>query len=225
MFFKRLDSLSLAVSLVLTSIVLFYVYAKYKLNYWKRKGVESLPTHCIFGNFKDAVLFRAAPGWHLGRIYKAAKPDEPFIGFYIFHKPCLMLRDPEIIKQLMIRDFENFSDRHFAGFVQRDSIGMKNLFGLKNPLWKYLRSKITPTMTKNKLRQMLPLMLEATQPMMKFINTEKTNKDGRKLLDAQDINVKYATDLIGSIALGTKFDSFKNPNHEFTIFGNFFFIQ
>lgn len=217
----ELTALSLTLSLLLTSITLFCLYARYKLNYWKRKGVESLPANYIFGNFKDAVLFRSAPGWHLGQLYKAATPDAPFVGFYIFHKPCLLLRDPEIIKQFMIRDFENFSDRHFAGSVQKDSIGMKNLFGLKNPAWKYLRSKITPTLTKNKLRQMLPLMMETSGPMMKYIQSEKIEEDGRKFLDAQEINVKFATDLIGSIALGTKFDSFENPNHEFTQCGRF----
>uniref|UniRef100_A0A6V7J298 Cytochrome P450 n=1 Tax=Bracon brevicornis TaxID=1563983 RepID=A0A6V7J298_9HYME len=115
-------------------LLLFRIYAKYKLNYWKRRGVEQLSaSDFLFGDFKDAVLFRSAPGWHLGQLHRAAKEDSPFIGFYIFHKPCLLLRDPEIIKQILIRDFENFSDRHFAGSQQKDSIGMDNflyeLFG------------------------------------------------------------------------------------------------
>ncbi|XP_051168311.1 cytochrome P450 6k1-like isoform X2 [Leptopilina boulardi] len=137
-------------SLVLISgiAILFRYYARYKLNYWKRRGVESLPTDLIFGNFKNAALFKTAPGWHLGELHNAAITNSPMLGFYIFHKPCILLRDLKLIKQIMVRDFENFSDRHFAGSQQKDSIGMKNLFGLKNPAWKYVRSKITPTLTK-----------------------------------------------------------------------------
>lgn len=195
---------------------------RYKLSYWKQRGVESLTSDLIFGNFKNAVLFRTAPGWHIGQLYKAARTNAPFVGFYIFHKPCLLLRDPDIIKQFMIRDFHNFCDRHFAGSKQKDSIGMKNLFGLKNPAWKYLRSKITPTLTRGKLRQMFPLMLEIGEPMMDYLKHYPTDHDDVKLVDAQELSYKYTTDLIASIALGTKMNTFYYPNKEFSTAGIFF---
>ncbi|OXU24125.1 hypothetical protein TSAR_013101 [Trichomalopsis sarcophagae] len=210
----------LLVSLALLGLVLlaFRFYARYKLNYWKRRGVEQLSqSNVLFGNFKDAVLFQTAPGWHLGVLHKSAvKQDAPFLGFYIFHKPCLLLRDPEIIKQIMIRDFDNFSDRHFAGSQQKDSIGMKNLFGLKNPAWKYLRSKITPTLTRGKLKQMLPLMMQTGKPMMEYLEAQGIDANNEKMIDAQELNYKYATDLIANVALGTPMDSFHRPNEEFS---------
>lgn len=195
------------------------ITSRYKLDYWKRCGVESIPADLLFGNFKDAVLFRSAPGWHLGQLHKAARSDAPFVGFYIFHKPCLLLRDPEVIKHFMIRDFDNFSDRHFAGSNQQDSIGMRNLFGLKNPTWKYLRTKITPTLTKGKLKQMFPLMMETGAPMMEYLKNQPIDVNNVKLVDAQDLSYKFTTDLIASVALGTKTDSFHYPNAEFTTAG------
>lgn len=96
---------------------------------------------------------------------------------------------------------------------------MKNLFGLKNPAWKYLRTKITPTLTTGKLKQMLPLMMETAEPMMKYIENEQANCDKVKMMDFQDLNYKYTTDLIASVALGTKIDSFYNPNAEFSAAG------
>lgn len=178
----------------------------------------------IFGNFKDAVLFRSAPGWHLGELHKAATPNAPLLGFYIFHKPCVLLRDPRIIKHVMIKDFENFSDRHFAGSIQKDSIGMKNLFGLKNPAWKYLRSKITPTLTRGKLKQMLPLMLDAGNPMMQYLDSQPALETGNnvKRVDAQELNYKYTTDIIASVALGTKTNTFFSPNADFSKAGELF---
>lgn len=79
--------LSIVILLILTCIL----YVRYKLNYWKRRGIQQLPnTDLIFGNFKDAVLFRTAPGWHMGQLYNTAETELPYVGFYIFHKPCLM---------------------------------------------------------------------------------------------------------------------------------------
>ncbi|KAL6436832.1 hypothetical protein ACFW04_004905 [Cataglyphis niger] len=116
----------------------------------------------------------------------------------------------------MIRDFHNFCDRHFAGSKQKDSIGMKNLFGLRNPAWKYLRTKITPTLTRGKLRQMFPLMMEIGEPMMDYLKHYPTDHDDVKLVDAQELSYKYTTDLIASIALGTKMNTFHFPNEEFS---------
>nr|XP_012218901.1 PREDICTED: probable cytochrome P450 6g2 [Linepithema humile] len=202
--------------LIVTAVILFLVYARGKLNYWKKRGVESLEGDLIFGNFKDAILFRSAPGWHIGQLYKAARADAAYVGFYIFHKPCLLLRDPDVIRQFMIHDFENFSDRHFAGPNQKDSIGMRNLFGVKNPVWKYLRTKIAPTLTRNKLRQMFPLMMEIGTPMMEYLEKQPAVRDNAKLVDAQELSYKYTTDLIASVALGTKMDTFHHPNTEFS---------
>ncbi|XP_036138923.1 probable cytochrome P450 6g2 [Monomorium pharaonis] len=196
----------------------------FKISYWKRRGVEFLTSNLFFGNLKNAVLFRSPSSWHIGDLHKMAPPDAPFIGFYIFHKSCLLLRDPEIIKQIMIKDFDTFTDRYFAGFHQKDSMGMKNLFGIKNPTWKYVRSKINPTLTKSKLKNMFPLMIEITEPMMKYINDQLNNQETVKVLDAQNIYYKCTTDLIASIALGTKIDSFYHPN-EFTDANTFFYLK
>ncbi|KMQ84296.1 cytochrome p450 6k1 [Lasius niger] len=117
----------------------------------------------------------------------------------------------------MIRDLDIFCDRHFAGSKQKDSAGMKNLFGLKNPSWKYLRTKITPTLTRCKLKKMFPLMMEIREPMMDYLKSYPTDHDGVKLVDVQELSYKYMIDLIASIALGTKMDSFHYPNEEFSI--------
>lgn len=163
------------ITIIITSV---YFYCKYKLNYWKRHGIPQLINpNLLFGHFKDAVLFKSPPGFYLGELYK--NTELPFVGFYIFHKPALLLRDPEVIKQIVIKDFNNFSDRNFAGSVQKDSIGMKNLFGLRNPEWKYLRSKITPTLTRLKLKQMFALMMKTGEPMLDYIKMQDTDNGVR----------------------------------------------
>lgn len=173
-----LTVLTTVLSLITIIITTVYFYCKYKLNYWKRRGIGQLKKpNLLFGNFKDAVLFKSPPGFYLGELYD--KTDLPFVGFYIFHKPSLLLRDPEVIKQILIKDFNKFSDRNFAGSVQKDSIGMKNLFGLRNPEWKYLRSKITPTLTRLKLKQMFSLMMKTGEPMLDYIKMQESHNGVR----------------------------------------------
>ncbi|XP_028161117.1 cytochrome P450 6k1-like [Ostrinia furnacalis] len=208
-------NLSYFLIITITIILSCYLYCSYKLNYWKRRGVIQLKnTSRIFGDFKDGILFRTPPGYHMSQLYKEAPADAPYVGFYIFHKPCLLLKDPEIIKQMLIRDFDNFSNRHFAGSVQKDSIGMINLFGIKNPAWRYLRRMITPTLSRGKLKQMLPLMIETGKPMMDHLD-HLTDCKKPKVIDAQDVNYKYTADLISNVALGTKTNCFNFPDSDY----------
>lgn len=173
--FKSLATILSTITIIIT---ILYFYCKYKLSYWKRCGIQQLKKpNLLFGHFKDAILFKNPSGFYLGQLYK--KTELPFIGFYIFHKPLLLVRDPEIIKQILIKDFNNFSDRNFGGSVQKDSIGMKNLFGLNNPEWKYLRSKITPTLTPLKLKQMFLLMKKTGEPMLEYIKMQDTRNEVR----------------------------------------------
>ncbi|CAF4904854.1 unnamed protein product [Pieris macdunnoughi] len=209
-------SFFLASMLLFLIIILVYIYCYNRLNYWRRKGVPQLTdTDKIFGDFKRGILFRSPPGYHFGELYQRMPKDVPYVGFYIFHKPCLLLRDPEIIKQILVKDFHNFSNRHFAGSQQRDSSGMRNLFGIVNPGWRYLRRKISPTFTRKNLKKMLTLMIDAGKPMMEFLNKNINDKE-KKIIDAQDVNYRYTADLIANVALGFKADSFNCPESDYT---------
>ncbi|XP_047521133.1 cytochrome P450 6k1-like isoform X2 [Pieris napi] len=209
-------SFFLASVLLFLITILVYIYCYNRLNYWRRKGVPQLTdTDKIFGDFKRGILFRSPPGYHFGELYHRMPKDVPYVGFYIFHKPCLLLRDPEIIKQILVKDFHNFSNRHFSGSQQRDSSGMRNLFGLVNPGWRYLRRKISPTFTRKNLKHMLTLMIDAGKPMMEFLNKNINDKE-KKIIDAQDINYRYTADLIANVALGFKADSFNCPESDYT---------
>lgn len=196
--------------------VIFYLYSKYKLTYWQRRGVKA-PYKCnlIFGSFTDTLTLQKPPGKMLQDIYENADYNEPFVGFYIFHKPMLMLRDLNLIKQIMVKDFDIFPNRRFGGAKQRDSLGLINLLGIHQPGWKYLRSKMTPSLTGLKLRNMVPLMTNCTIPLVNFIEKTKNNDNGWKEFELKDISSRYTTDIISSVAFGISTNSFNEDNADF----------
>ncbi|XP_012278033.1 cytochrome P450 6k1-like [Orussus abietinus] len=195
-------------------LVALYGHASYKLSYWKRKGIPTPPTNLIFGNFKDTLTFRKPPGQVLRDIYESANPDAPYIGFYIFHKPMLLLRSPDLIKQIMVKDFHIFPNRRFGGDGEKDSVGLINLLSIKHPKWKYLRTKLTPTLTGQKLRKMVPLMQDCGVPMINYISN-KSNEAGWKEFELKDLCSRYSTDVISSLAFGITTNSFDEKDTDF----------
>ncbi|KAL6259233.1 hypothetical protein P5V15_009152 [Pogonomyrmex californicus] len=194
---------------------LFYVYAKYRLSYWSRRGVKNPPTHLLFGNFKDCFIFKKPPSEILREIYNSANPDDPYIGFYIFHKPILLLRDHDVIKQIMNKDFDVFPNRRFGSGLERDSVNLDSILSIKQPRWKYLRNKLTPILTGQKLKNMLSLMVECGKPMIDFIEKSPMNETGQNKCEVKDISSRYSTDVIASLAFGIAINSFDEKETDF----------
>lgn len=207
MFGYSIDLNKIILILILISIVIYF-YLKYKLSYWSRRGVKSPPTHLFFGNFKDTITFKKPPGVLLQDIYDYADQNDKYIGFYILSKPALMLRDINLIKQIMVTDFYTFPDRMFGGKYEKDTVGLCNLLGINHPKWKYLRTKMTPSFTGGKIRNMVPLMLECCNSMLKFIDDKPANADGWKELELKSLSSRYSTDVISSVAFGINTNSF-----------------
>lgn len=213
------------VSYVATAIIIttsvFYLYAKWKLSYWKRKGVKSPPAHIFFGNMKDSILLSKTPGQVMRDIYNSVDAEEPFVGCYLFYKPLLILRSPDLIKQLMIKDFDIFPNRGFGGKSEADPLGYVSLLGIKHPHWKFLRTKLTPFLTGQKLRNMLPLIAECSQRLVDHIDASDASENSTKLFELKGTAGKYCADVFASTAFGVTTDSFDETNTEFWDAGTF----
>lgn len=200
---------------LIISLSLFYAYAKYRLSYWSRRGVKSPPTHLLFGNFKDCLTLKKAPSEIMLEIYNNADPDDPYIGFYIFHKPILLLRDHDLIKQIMIKDFDVFPNRRFGSGLARDSVNLDSILSMQQPKWRYVRNKLTPIMTGQKLKNMVSLMMECGKPMLNFINKLPTDKAGWSKCELKDISGRYSTDVLASLTFGISINSFDEKETAF----------
>lgn len=181
---------------------------KYRHGYWKRRGIKSVPTHWLYGNMKDAIFMKSAPGIVFGDLYQQGG-DSDLMGIYIFHKPFLLLRNSEIIKQIMIKDFNIFPDHYFTAESITDKVGSSNLFTIKNPEWRYLRLKMSPAFTSGKLKKLFYLMVETGETMKEYFQKEFSDGSKTKTVLVKDIFTKYTTDIISSLAFGVRTNSFE----------------
>ncbi|XP_029155011.1 cytochrome P450 6k1-like [Nylanderia fulva] len=202
-------------------IVAAYFYMTRKFNYWKRRGVLQINSPMPFlGNFTECALLKKSPGYLMKNFYDQAK-GLPYIGFYVLDKPFLLIRDREIIKNILVKDFNYFADRHGSP-DPNDRLGYANLFFLKNPAWKMLRTKLTPIFTSGKLKKMFELMLECAENLDMHLKSLRVD-DAKKEIDVKDLTAKFATDMIGCTAYGLNVNSLNNPNAEFRKYGKMIF--
>lgn len=151
----------------LLAITLFYVYSRVRHNYWKKRGVLSAETAVGFGNLKRFILGRENIAASFDRVYKAF-PDERFVGIYEMFKPNLIIKDPELIGDIIIRDFSKFQDRILKSAKNADPLS-NNLLNLTGGEWKLVRSKMVPTFSAAKMRSMHGLVMECTENLDHYL--------------------------------------------------------
>lgn len=167
----------------------------------------------LFGNFKKCILFQKSVSEIIRELY-GQNEGLPFMGFYIFYKPFFLVRDIELVKHILVKDFNTFANKHTSADSKNDRIGYSNLFIIKNPAWKYLRGKLTSVFTSGKLKKMFDLMLIIGKNLEKHL--ELLNLDGNgKEVELKDLCANFTTDLIGTTAFGVNLNSLKDPNSDF----------
>lgn len=144
-------------------------------------------------------------------IYNRNKNDR-YTGLYQGTHPVLMLRDPELIKQITVKDFDHFVDHRSFVSENQDPIFSKNLFSLKGDKWRDMRATLSPTFTSSKMRSMYALMEKSAQQYVNFYLEQK--KDSLDI-ELKDSFTRFANDVIANCAFGVSVDSLKDPTNEF----------
>ena len=95
---------------VVALLLAFYYYSASAFDFWKSRGVPGPKPTFFFGNTMEHMFARISLAQYLKKLYEEYK-NEPMVGLYMRRSPVLVLKDPELIKDVMIKDFPIFSDR------------------------------------------------------------------------------------------------------------------
>nr|WEY36936.1 cytochrome P450 [Bemisia tabaci] len=139
----------------------------------------------------------------------------PFGGIYDGAKPVLLIRDPELIRAILIKDFSHFTDR---GIVVNEEIDPLNahLITLQGQRWRNIRIKLVPTFSSGKLRAMYPLMEQCTKVLDGYLDAKLKSSPE---LEVGDLMMRFAADVIGVCALGLDCHAIADEESEFRAAG------
>lgn len=203
----------LAVAVVLFTSVWYYFMFKY--SFWKKKGVRFIKPVIPFGNITNLILLRKAVAEVMKELYDKF-PEEPYVGIYELLNPMLLIRDTELIKQVMVKDFSHFQDRgRRLVDEESDPLGA-HLLNLTGTKWKILRSKLTPTFTSGKMKMMFNLVTECADQLKQYLDKPARNGE---ILEMKGVMAKFTTDIIGSCAFGLQCNSITDSDSEFRKMG------
>jgi cytochrome P450 family 6 len=190
------------------------VYFRASFSYWKKRGVPTLKPTPPFGDLSDAIFTEKNVQRVVNEFYKDFD-GQKFGGIYSFATPSLLLRDPEIIKNVLVKDFDKFHSRGVLINEEKEPL-QGHLFSLSGSKWRNLRAKVSPTFTSGKMKMMFPTLVECGKELQLCLEPLASKGE---ILEIKDLLARYSTDIIASCAFGIQCNSLKNPDAEFRVWG------
>lgn len=226
-------------SLLVTLVVSAFLYVKNAFAYWKRRSVPYKSPSFPFGNFASAFLKKKSFGEALADLY--SETNEPFQGVFITFQPALLVRDPNIIKDILIKDFQSFNHRGWQANTDIDPMA-NNILVQKGEKWKSksqfktfcpdllcliclfslsgMRTQFSPAFTSGKIKAMFETMVDCGSSLDKYIDSFA---DTGKSIEIREAFSRFSVNLIGRVAFGIELDCFEHPDCDFRKYREKFF--
>ncbi len=170
---------------------------------WKRQSVPGPePTSIFFGNQSDLLQH----GRHVMFTRWTQKYGKVF-GYYEGPQPVLVVSDPDMAKEILVKQFVNFPLRH--RMLENSDDKYANVIETYGKRWKRIRSNTVSTFTSSKIKVMTPLLNESIKKL--------TNKLKQRLQHDHDFNIlkdcqSFTLDVIASAIFSFECDAYSDKN-------------
>jgi cytochrome P450 family 9 len=126
-----------------------------------------------------------------------------------FKQPAYVVIDPELVKQIGIKDFDHFVN-HNEALTGADRLFNKTLFALHNNEWRDMRTTLSPVFTSSKMKMMFGLLSDQAREFLQFFVDRAESGESLKNVDVLDVFARFTADGISTAVLGFEADCVRN---------------
>lgn len=211
--------------LLIVVAVLGWIYrlVKKHYDYFHDKPIPSMANVPIFGSTGPLMMKKCSFNDFIEAVYNKY-PSSKVFGLFDMTTKMFVLRDPELIKKITVKDFEYFVDRRplFGDNKEDDNnediLFNKTLVGMVDQRWRDMRAILSPAFTGSKMRAMFELIEEYSARMVPILK-EQSSKTGYVDYEMKDFFSRVANDIIATCAFGLQVESLKSRDNEFYTMG------
>lgn len=200
---------------IASAAALVYSYFAYKYTYWQRLGVPHPKPIFPFGNLD---IGDRQNNNRIRELYMQYKDSGfPFFGIYLLQQPAAIASSLEMVKNVMIKDFQYFTDRGIFSNAEADPLSA-HLFTLDGERWSKMRHKLSPTFTSGKMKFMYPTIVDVAKRFEKCL-ARIVIQENFQVVEVKELLARFTTDVIGTCAFGIECNSLDDPNAIFRLKG------
>ncbi|KMQ88036.1 cytochrome p450 9e2, partial [Lasius niger] len=144
------------------------------------------------------------------------QPEAKYVVMFDMTNPLVVIRDPDLIKSIALKNFDLFPDHRTMVEEHQDPLFGKNLFSLKGERWRQVRPLMSPAFTSSKMKNMFKLMSDYAAEFSNYLTQMPAEK---RIMEIKEVFTRYTNDVIATCAFGITVDSMRNPKNEFYVYG------
>ncbi|XP_027214936.2 cytochrome P450 3A13 [Penaeus vannamei] len=203
----------LEVVLLLVSLfACLWAWGKWCHGHWARLGVPSPPARPFTGHLHH-VFSSTRPVWEWREEAYLRHGGQRVCGLYNFLTPQLLVGDPELLKGVLVRDFDHFVDRRHLDLAgPEDQLWNDMLNNATGDRWKRIRAAVTPAFTSSRLKVMFPLVAEKAGVLGHVARS--LAKQSEKV-ELKGLLGRFSMDATASCGFGMQCDSLNHKESEF----------
>lgn len=130
--------------------------------------------------------------------------------------PTYILRDPQLYKEIAVKNFDSFVDHRFIIEPHMDSLMGNTLFLMRGERWRKMRTTLSPAFTGCKMRHMFELVRECAIESKNFLTAIELPAIGSEsTIEMTKFYSRVTNDVIASCAFGLKINSLIDQHNEF----------
>uniref|UniRef100_A0A1X7TPU3 Cytochrome P450 n=1 Tax=Amphimedon queenslandica TaxID=400682 RepID=A0A1X7TPU3_AMPQE len=148
--------------------------------FFKKLGLHSPTTVPFFGNNLDIFTLGS-----ICALEKWSKEYGKVFGYYIGAQPYLAVLDPDILKEIMIKKFDNFTERKkefgFLTEIRKKAKISSIMLSMNKQDWKRTRAIVNPAFSTKKLKMVLPLIERSCDTLVEIFSDISRKNNGAEL--------------------------------------------
>lgn len=191
-------------SFVGTASVVFFLL-KFALGHWTRRGILHEKPKIPWGHLKGVGRKRHVAEV-LQTLYDKYKSQAPFIGFFTWLKPMLLMLDVDSINFIINKDSKYFMDRGLYYNLQDDALS-QNQLQMDGIDWQHCNLKLKSLQWHEKVHSILPAILKIQQTFQKSL--EDKFQSSETVYNISELVEGFNVDCISSLAFGLEGDSLR----------------
>ncbi|XP_054923933.2 cytochrome P450 3A4-like [Dermacentor andersoni] len=189
----------LLLSVIIALATWFIIQRKRRFSFFKDLGIPGPPPSFLSGNLSEIIQKGS-----LITFKEWLDKYGDIVGFYNGAHPFLIVKDPELIKKIQIKDFNNFTSRGMmSGFARSHPIISQSMVHAEGDRWKKMRSLITPAFTTSNMKKMASLMDDSSNELLDVIESLRPK---HKAIEFRELFQRLAADVLIQTAFGLKFN-------------------
>lgn len=187
--------------LVALAVILLIIFLRKNYGTLEKGGFPVIPPFFCFGS--GPFLFHKFNFMKLD--YERFEKHGKIYGAYIMSTPWVFTSDPDIIKQITIKDFDHFHG-HMAEFPEQKYRSLDTTAGEE---WREIRKGLSPIFTSGKIKGMTSMVNWGVDNMLDYL--EKKVEEN-PVVDMKPVFQSMTMDVIGKVAFGIDLNCFNDPD-------------